>query len=773
MKYITIWLLTLALLAGALWLSIRPGWINGDLLALLPQPNRDAEVVAALKHVQQSTVNQVLVLTQAKTAREAAKAAKAYAGTLRGSGFFEQLDAKSPVTPSAVAKLYQPYRFQILSPAQRKHLRQTPVQALAGEAVRRAYSAPGEISGREIASDPLGLFRGALQGLFPEAGWSLQDGTPVRHTPSGYVGVVHGVLSVSPFALKLQPALSAALTRAAHSVRQATPGVHVLTAGAIWHAVAQVRQARWELSIIGFGSIAAVVLLIIGVFGSLRPLLIGVLSLATGCLAALSVTELIFGQVFLFTLVFGASLIGVAIDYSLHVFADRFGRSGVWSARTAAAHLRTGLALALGTTVLGYAALALTPLPGLRQMACFSVVGLIAAWISVMLFAPQWGGAGRGRRAPRLAEWTDASVQRLYRHGAVLALVMLAVCIPGWLWTHFSDNVAALRMPLPQLSAMEHKVRTLLGAADESQFFLVSAPDGQTLLRREARLGQRLDDLVRRGALHRWRGLVRFVPPPAQQQRNYRLLAAKVFGPQGAAPRAWRRLGFSDAYIAQQEATFRAAASRRLTLDTWLQSPASQALRYLWLGKLPDGNLATVVVLGGVGDTNALDKLALPGVQLIDPVSALTAVMATQRRHIEVFLLVAYLLVGLLLMCVYGPGGGLRALFPPVAASALAVAALGWAGEPLDLFALFALLLVLGIGVDYSIFVREAGNGERRIGAWSAVCMSALTTALAFGLMTVSRTPAIHRFGLTLLVGIAAAWILAPLAQRQTENDDA
>jgi predicted exporter len=45
-----------------------------------------------------------------------------------------------------------------------------------------------------------------------------------------------------------------------------------------------------------------------------------------------------------------------------------------------------------------------------------------------------------------------------------------------------------------------------------------------------------------------------------------------------------------------------------------------------------------------------------------------------------------------------------------------------------------------------------------------AVALSAATTILSFGLLAFSGTPALARFGGTLLAGVAAAVLLSPLA---------
>jgi predicted exporter len=101
-----------------------------------------------------------------------------------------------------------------------------------------------------------------------------------------------------------------------------------------------------------------------------------------------------------------------------------------------------------------------------------------------------------------------------------------------------------------------------------------------------------------------------------------------------------------------------------------------------------------------------------------------------------------------------------------VAASVVAVAAQGWLGEPFQLAHILALLLLLGMGVDYGIFLLEhEGDGA----AWLAVVLGAASTWLAFGLLALSSTPALHAFGLTLMIGIAFVWAASPCLRRQRE----
>src|SRR5690606_39709912 len=94
-----------------------------------------------------------------------------------------------------------------------------------------------------------------------------------------------------------------------------------LRAGVPLHAEAAAVQARREVATIGLGSLAAVLVLVWLAFRSLRPIGLVALSLLVGVAAGVAATDALFGSVHLLTLVFGASLVGVAEDYGIHYFA--------------------------------------------------------------------------------------------------------------------------------------------------------------------------------------------------------------------------------------------------------------------------------------------------------------------------------------------------------------------------------------------------------------------------------------------------------------------
>ena len=153
------------------------------------------------------------------------------------------------------------------------------------------------------------------------------------------------------------------------------------------------------------------------------------------------------------------------------------------------------------------------------------------------------------------------------------------------------------------------------------------------------------------------------------------------------------------------------------------------------------------------------------GIAYVD-LRAATAAMFAQFRERTLGALGAGTLAILAILAI-----GLRS--PPAAMQAIAPALLGagWValaviafGGGLSLFHLIALMLVLGIGVNYALFAQAAarrGDGLRDVAVTLALVSG--TTAFAFGAMAVSGIPVLRAIGVTVLGGTALTLVACAL----------
>ena len=134
-----------------------------------------------------------------------------------------------------------------------------------------------------------------------------------------------------------------------------------------------------------------VIAILLASYRSARLLLIGGLPLLSAVLAGIAVVSLVFGSIHGIVLAFGVTVIGVAIDYPVHLFSHLHARvvhAGEPVRRTLDAIWPT-IRLGAVTTAMGYLAMTGADFPGLTQFATFAIAGLLAA-----AACTRWGLAG-------------------------------------------------------------------------------------------------------------------------------------------------------------------------------------------------------------------------------------------------------------------------------------------------------------------------------------------------------------------------------------------
>jgi predicted exporter len=630
-------------------------------------------------------------------------------------------------------------------------------------AINRLYSPFG--SAGSLATDPFFLFADSLQALQPAGSTLRLEGGYLWTERDGRYYVLITANTVSPsLSIGDQERLAEHINTALDDMQATQPMLDVLKTGFSFYAHEATQSAKGEISTIGVGSLVGLLLLVISTFRSLRPLTLIVLSILAGCAIALAVTLSVFGFVHLFTLVFGASLIGVSVDYSFHYIADDAFGDQSWTPAAGLGNIFSGITLGLATSILAYLALTVAPFPGLQQLAVFSSAGLIGAYLTLIAmtrllrkrFVLHKHSVVLRFATHYLQAWKALSK----RAQAIAAMVLVALIVAGALNLDVNDDVRMLQSQPPELVKQEAAIQELLGIAQAGTFLLVSADDDESLLREEERIRIRLDELIADGLLDSYQAVSRWVPSLERQERS---------------SQAWKQLmtsrllTFYDTIEVDEEDAAEALvdlmeAVPALDVQSWLQHPASTQFRKLWLETGGAGS-ASIILLFGVDDVDDLS-----GFSVINKGRELSALFGEYRTRVVQMLAVAYVLILLGLAWRYGLRRAAVVLAPPVLAGLLALALVSLAGGALNLFNFLALILVLGIGIDFTIFIAESRHDLAS--TMFAITLSALTTILSFGLLSLSSTFAVHSFGITVLIGIACAYLLCPVAMMARQPKD-
>ena len=755
------WLVALVLMAGFLVVRAVDGFpLETNILKLLPDTRTDPLTEQAYRQFEMATGRRVVFL-----AGDEAAAEKLYQG-MTDSGLFSEISFRvDPERTRKIFELYRPHRHSLLSNEQRRFLTAGETEKLVQQAEKNLMSPVSIGSTAGLAQDPLFTFMEFLKSLQAEAGAFTVEGDLLvaRHQDKEYILVV-GELEDNAFSISAQERFD----RFYREIRSQVQGVELHSAGVIHHAVAGTNSARHDISTIGIGSMAGLVLLMWVAFRSLRPLMISFVPVLFGFVAALAACVLVFGKVHLFTLVFGTSLVGVSIDYSFHFLAERLSAGEEWVPEAGLRHIFAGITLGLLTSLAAYLALAVAPFSGLRQIAVFSTVGLTGAYLTVVLWFPVWLRSPSLRYRPptvRLARavvkfWSSAKPkgQLLF---FLLALVILAIYVAFNLKA--DDNIRALQSSPREVVEQEDFVKEIVGSSSRTQFFVVRGGTEDEVLRRGEELASRLDIEMEEGRIKRYRSISSVLPSWQRQQEDYLLLRQEVLDPSSAVGRYLSDMGFEEEVVSGFRESYQPLEVSPLTVKELMASPLAELYSQLWIESEDGRSLASIVVLDGVTELEEMRLLAgsLDGVAFVSRADDVSALLQIYRRLSSWLVAGAYCTIFLLMLLRYRLRNALSVMIPPVGAGLAALALSAALGLTLNLFNTLALIIVLGVGIDYAIFFAE-GSGDREV-VMHAVLLSAVTTILSFGLLALSGTPVISSFGFVVFVGICVSLLLAPM----------
>ncbi len=747
-----LWSAVCLVLLGILLVLLPKARMNSSVLAMLPTQTMGA-LPAALNDGFMQRLDKQLVWLVSPGKQANPEAAQYWLTLLRQSQAVNHLKgAMDAESQQAWGAFFWQHRNALLDSATRARL-QNGGEAQAQWVLTQLYSAFSGVSGKELQNDPLMLMRGAQLAMAQNTQrLRLMDGWLVTQDNEGnYWYLLHGELAGSSFDMQQTHQFVTTLGSLEMQLKTRFPQAQLLSRGTVFYSDYASQQAKRDISTLGIATIVGVMLLIVAVFRSLRPLMLCLISIAIGALAGTVVTLLIFGELHLMTLVMSMSIIGISADYTLYYLTERMVHGADTSPWQSLTKVRNALLLALATTVAAYLIMMLAPFPGIRQMAIFAATGLSASCLTVIFWHPWLCRGLPVRPVPAmtlLLRWL-AAWRRNKKLSVGLPVLLALVSLAGLATLRINDDISQLQALPQDILAQEKAITSLTGQSVDQKWFVIYGQTPQQTLERLESFIPQLEHAREKGTISGFR----YVPVNslARQQQDLRLL-------KNAAPTVAQTL-----QNAGLQAVTPDLSPMTVTVEEWLASPASEGWRLLWL-TLPDGQSGVLVPVDGVKDSAALSTLAeaKAGIAWVDRKSAFDTLFAFYRLVLTGLLFVALAVIAAGAVLRLGWKKGLISLVPSILSLGCGLAALSLSGHSLNLFSLLALVLVLGIGINYTLFFSNPRGTP--LTSLLAIALAMATTLLTLGMLVFSATQAISSFGIVLVSGIFTAFLLSPLA---------
>jgi predicted exporter/lauroyl/myristoyl acyltransferase len=766
------WLcLLIPLLAGAARLRF-----DVEILDLLPA---NTPAVAGLKVYQQhfSSARELIITLQAPDADTAEKAAGSIAGQLRAeTNLIAEVDWQPPwvehpeQTAELIAYLWLNQPPDIFQPWA-GHFAESNLPGILSATRQRLATTLSPTDLAQLSYDPLGftqLPRNAATPDFAKGGefFASADGSfrlifvEARDELRGYRECTAWLNAVKKsihadgctIGYTGRPAFVAEISASMqHDIKFSVLGTSLIIAVLFWLAHRRVKPMLWLLALLA---------LILG--------------------ATLAMGGLIFGTVSIISMGFAAILLGLAVDYAVVHYQEALAQPEL-SVPEIRRAIAPSIFWAAVTTISAFLVLNFCGLPGLAQLGSLVAIGVaLAALVMIFAFLPPLFPDRMQPRPHRAAQESESKPEpltplraRLVFAGAgLLLLICAAVLRTGFPGMDASTHALEPRNS-PAYAALD-MIRDRLGQKHEPLWLVAEG-------RNESEVGQKLDAIepvlrsaVSNGLLTGYTSPAFLWPRPEFQAAN-RAAVQRLISERDDMRRAVLAGGFSEAALGLTDEV----------LNTW-QRAAAQPGVFWPSNHLCDWIFAKVAArdtnrifaaaflypAGAASTVSSLEsQLPREGVWLSSWETLGASVLATVKHNLWKMLLpMAALVLFSLWLAFQGWREILLSLAVLLFSGVCLLAVMQICGWSWNVLNLMALPLILGTGVDYSIFMQLAlrrhhgslRQAQRSVGRALLLCGG--TAIAGFSSLGLSSNAGMASLGRVCAVGIAGNVLLSVLA---------
>ena len=745
----------LAVVAASAWWTARHTAFTADITAFLPAASGRLERLLVEQLREGVASRTMLVAIEGGAPAELARLSRELARALAADRLFDYVTNGAAEFTQGARELGLKNRYLLSPQVSPERFSERSLERALRENLDRLATLEGAVFRGTLARDPTGELRSLAETAWQGAPasrngvWFSEDGARALLLAQTAASGMDAVRQQ-----EAADALVAAFQRLGagpeYRVLVSGPGVFAArTRAAIEH------DTRWLTGVAG----ALVLLILVLVYRSPGPVALSALPVLTGLIVGVAAVGALFGTVHGITLAFGATVIGEAVDYPSYVFTQRKAGESVLDIL---ARVWPTLRLAVLTTVFGSLALLLSSLQGLSQLGVLSMAGVLSAGMVTRWVLPALA-PGRGAPPPRTLPFNLVRAGLAMRRAAWIAWVLLFAALAFIVARHdriWDDDLGHLS-PLPESARELHqRLSADLRAPDARYLLIATAASREAVLEKSEQTALALQKAVDEGILEGFDLAARYLPSEKTQERR-RAALPEAQDLHRTLARALRGLPYrADAFAPFERDVEGARRGPLLTIEDLRGTGLDLKVQSLLATR--DGEWHAIIPLRGVRDPARLRSLAerLPA----EARASFLDLKAESDRLIGGYRAQALALAGLgslaiaLLLCfgLRGVRKALRVMLPVYAAIAMTVACLGLLGIGLSLFHLVSLLLVLGIGLNYSLFFSQAEPGtDSEQGTSLALSVCFLTTFAAFGCLASSRIPILSAIGLTVTLGCA------------------
>ncbi len=684
------------ILVGAIITLMRPGGIHfqTDLTSLIKMDSNDDWPIADITNQFSNVMNVVIQTTERINGEIIATHVR---------DIVDEFDSMEIMTASVaprefVSSLGQ-YKNFFISTQYRELMKQNDFASITKLAVNRVESsvAPNMLS---LQDDPFLLVSNYITELNSGGnGWIPQDGILWQYRSPNNFYMIPIKINIDDNDMLADTVIK--FQSRVYNLQNDKTQIYI--GGTPVHTAQMYNASKTEIGILSAIALIMIIVLNYILFRKIRTIIPIGISLCVGYLTGIIALFLCFGTPHILVFVFGTTLVGLGIDYSLHTIC-----AGPDNKTT-----NKNILHSLITTIICFAPLMFSSVELLRQISVFTIIGLIAIYLFIRLFV--------NTHAKCMINFAPKPVRKKFRTPIIATIFV--VIIAAIFTAKTENNMSAIYRPNAELAAAERVIGELNGTKD-SGFLIVRGETLQEILETQEKLRDDGTDFF---------GISNVIPSLKRQNENQEYVQ-KLYASQAKKIRTALALKNTPQFKACDALTLENAGAIGDVMKKFLIE--SNGFIY---------SVSTITGAPTINDTNA---------RVVQPAKTIEQTMTQYTMNAYRLLTICGVALMIALFAMYRRHA-LRYIGPAIMGAGAAVAIITILGMPLTFFHFLALFIVVGLGLDYAIFhINTNSANELR-----ATFYSFLTSFIGFGLLAFTSFFVIAAMGITLAIGIAVAYL--------------
>lgn len=748
--------------------------VDADLFNMFPKPFQEQSIRQVDDKYTEITGQSVFMIAKNSDFNKAKQAAvKAY-DALKGNKNFKSISLYSDYSDvSDFQNLLAKYKWNLLDEDTIASInRENGAVMYAQDALQTAFSPFTFLPLDNIDMDPFMLQETEVNYYVGElsksvANMSVRDGVLATERNGTWYIMLRGILTPE----------GAALAKSENAITQIydvclpleTDGTSFIFSGTAFNSHKSSNDAVNEVTIISVISLTVVVLMLLIVFRSPIPVIGSLISIGISMGTAFLTTFAVFHNIHVLTMIFGTSLIGSCIDYSIHYFTHWAGDPSLKTTSEIRQKLLPGLTMAIVSSGICYIILLFAPFNILKQMSLFSVSGLISSFLTTIALYPFVRIPTKSREIKFMKVFKPSSnPDRKKKFGryaiTVLFVLSIGTILIGVHRIGIKNDVEKLYTIEGRLLHDYKEIHEVLNYTP-SGWFIVRGESEQEVLEREAEVCHLIDRYSNNSL-----GYVstsQYIPPIERQKRS-RAACAKLLE---LSEYQLEALGFEPEIADEIRAEFNATEGQYITFESGVvPEEITELLSTSWIGEM-NGYYYSVVMPGIIVDSYALQRLVegMDNVFYVDKMVNMGEDLDKLTLIIFEFFGIAYILMFVMLKFFYSWKQAAKIISVPLLIILITAAVYVIFNINMEFFSVTGMILVFGLGLDYIIYMMENENNQKHENKTLepfATMLSFITTVVSFGALALSNFVPVHLMGLSIFIGLTTAYISTMLYDR-------